>query len=64
MTSGRILETNEAAELFGENVRGMTFEEELLFNQDELDAKVDLWSNVAVKDEKEQDLEEKDMPLF
>lgn len=64
MNSGRMLETNEAAEFFGEKVRGMTFEEELLFNQDELDAKVDLWSNVAVEDEKEQDLEEKDVSLF
>lgn len=50
INSGRILATNEVDEFLGEKVRGMTFEEEMLYNQDELDAKIDLWSNVAVED--------------
>ncbi len=43
---------NEAEAVFnGEKVRVMTFEEEILYNEDRLTAYVDLWGNISV-DEK------------
>ena len=48
---GYPLEKEEEAVFNGEKVRAMTFEEEILYNEDRLTAYVDLWGNIAV-DEK------------
>lgn len=48
---GKKLEENENAEFHGEKVRGMTLEEEIMWNEDRLTALVDLWGNIAI-DEK------------
>lgn len=43
---GRTLQEGEYAIFKGEQVRGMTFEEEMLYNMDQLSADVDLWGNI------------------
>lgn len=48
---GYSLEECQEAVFNGEKVRAMTFEEEMLYNEDRLTACVDLWGNIAV-DEK------------
>lgn len=45
-TIGYPLEEGETATFNGENVRGMTFREECLYNEDRLIADVDLWGNI------------------
>lgn len=47
---GYILEEGQEAVFNGENVRGMTFDEEMKWNEDRLIACVDLWGNIAVND--------------
>lgn len=45
---GRTLHENEMEVFCGEKVRGMTFEEEVKWNRDELFALVDIWGNISV----------------
>lgn len=45
---GRPLAENEEAVFNGERVRGMTFYEECVWNEDHLMAHVDCWGNIAV----------------
>lgn len=49
--TGRILSENEIATFHNEKVRGMTYEEERLWDEDNLLACVDLWGNIAVDEE-------------
>lgn len=46
MKQGRTLMENETATFLGTNVRGMTFEEERAYNEEQLGMLVDLWCNV------------------
>ena len=48
---GYTLEKEEEAIFNGEKVRAMTYDEEVLWNEDRLTANVDLWGNVAVDEE-------------
>ena len=48
---GYPLEEEEKAVFNGEKVRSMTYEEEMLYNEDKLTAYVDLWGNIAVDEE-------------
>ena len=48
---GYPLEGEEKAIFNGEKVRSMTYEEEILYNEDRLTAHVDLWGNIAVDEE-------------
>ena len=48
---GYILEEEEKAIFNGEKVRAMTYEEEMLYNEDRLTDYVDLWGNIAVDEE-------------
>ena len=45
---GYLLEEEQEAVFNGEKVRGMTPEEEMLYNEDRLTTCVDLWGNIAV----------------
>lgn len=52
MEMGYTLEEEEQETVFnGEKVRAMTFKEEMLYNEDNLTACVDLWGNIAVDEE-------------
>ena len=48
---GYLLDEEEKAIFNGEKVRAMTYEEEMLYNEDRLTAYVDLWGNIAVDEE-------------
>lgn len=48
---GYTLEEGQEAVFNGERVRAITFEEEVMLNEDRLMAHVDLWGNVAVDEE-------------
>ena len=48
---GYSLEEEEENIFNGEKVRAMTFDEEMLWNEDRLTACVDLWGNIAVDEE-------------
>jgi hypothetical protein len=48
---GYPLDENEEAIFNGEKVRGMTYDENELYNMDRLTAHVDLWGNIAVDEE-------------
>ena len=47
-----LIEKGKTEAIFnGEKVRAMTFDEEMLWNEDRLTACVDLWGNIAVDEE-------------
>lgn len=48
---GTFLHDEETAIFNGEKVRAMTYEEEMLYNEDRLLACVDLWGNIAIEEE-------------
>lgn len=48
---GHTLAERQEAVFNGEKVRGMTIHEEILWNQDNLMAHIDLWGNIAVDEE-------------
>ena len=48
---GYFLDEEEKAIFNGEKVRSMTYGEEILYNEDRLQACVDLWGNIAVDEE-------------
>lgn len=50
------MKEGEIAIFKGEQVRGMTFKEEMLYNMNELQADVDLWGNIKMMEE-EKDAE-------
>ena len=52
---GHKLEEGQESVFNGEKVRGMTFDEEMLWNEDRLMACVDLWGNIAVDEEFDMD---------
>lgn len=51
MGIGYTLEEGQEAVFNGEKVRGITFSEEKLLNEDNLMACVDLWGNIATEEE-------------
>ena len=49
LSLGRQLDENEQDTFNGEEVRGMTFEESLVYNEDRFDKLIDLWGNIMVE---------------